>query len=412
MLSIERNGLAGNIAGELHIGIQGPPGPPGPAGPQGASGKDGSSTTISLRYGISSEPMENTVVVWQDTIPQMSETYPYLWIEINTETKTSTGGSVSTERGIIGYYSAPGSGGGSEGGSGGNADQSSTGLSETASNALITLLKNATYVSGDMYPELKTLADELGVELTDYIPATGITLSETKLSFNSEDSKTLIATVIPENTNDVVVWRSSDESIATVSSGVVTPVASGNCTITATAGNVSAKCSVTVAFESAPLFRMSDVTRKFSTDTDWFETTSENHVKIVTDGSFCCGISNASTYTDGKVAQSGAGANPTTTWFTIPAGSTCEMYALNGTGSGDVTAYEGGVLRVVKPNGGWDGTVVHSDFYLSGADIIAGTHRTITLDADTDVGAIVTKTFSTGTIECDLRLYVNGVRYL
>ena len=99
MLSVKRNELAGNIAGVLHIGIQGPP------------GKDGSSTTISLRYGISSEPMENTVVVWQDTIPQMSETYPYLWIEISTETKTSTGGSIVIEKGIIGYYSTPDSGG-------------------------------------------------------------------------------------------------------------------------------------------------------------------------------------------------------------------------------------------------------------------------------------------------------------
>ena len=107
MLSVKRNELAGNIAGELHIGVQGPQGPAGETGPRGPAGPQGDSTTISLRYGISSEPMENTVVVWQDTIPQMSETYPYLWIEISTETKTSTGGSIVIEKGIIGYYSTP-----------------------------------------------------------------------------------------------------------------------------------------------------------------------------------------------------------------------------------------------------------------------------------------------------------------
>jgi hypothetical protein len=217
--------------------------------------------------------------------------------------------------------------------------------------------------------------------------------------------------VTPENTNDIVIWSSSDESVATVSSGVVTPVASGDCTITATAGSVSARCSVSVAIESAPLYTLPDVTRSFSGGEDFLETTSENHVKITTVGGFCVGVSNCNTYADGE-KKGGTGANPSTTWFTIPAGSTCELYALNGTGIGDVTAYAGGVLRFVKPNGSWDGTLVHADFFLSGTDIIAGTHKKITLDADTDVAAITSTTYSVGTIECDLRLYVDGVRYL
>ena len=92
-------------------GPKGPQGPQGDPGPQGVPGKDGGSTTITLKYGVSSTPSMNTVTGWQDTIPQMSETYPYLWIEISTETITATGGSSTIEAGIIGYYSTPDSGG-------------------------------------------------------------------------------------------------------------------------------------------------------------------------------------------------------------------------------------------------------------------------------------------------------------
>lgn len=92
-------------------GGKGDPGPQGQQGPQGDPGKDGGSTTITLKYGVSSTPSMNTITGWQDTIPQMSETYPYLWIEITTETTTATGGSSTIEAGIIGYYSTPDSGG-------------------------------------------------------------------------------------------------------------------------------------------------------------------------------------------------------------------------------------------------------------------------------------------------------------
>ncbi len=60
---------------------------------------------------------------------------------------------------------------------------------------------------------------------------------------------TLTPTVLPANTlNKDVTWESSDESVATVSNGVVTPVAVGTATITVkTANNQTATCVVTVA---------------------------------------------------------------------------------------------------------------------------------------------------------------------
>ena len=74
-------------------------------------GADGASASISLRYGVSSLPMENTIVSWQDTIPSVSSAYPFLWIEISLETQSAAGGGFSIERGIIGYFSEGLSGG-------------------------------------------------------------------------------------------------------------------------------------------------------------------------------------------------------------------------------------------------------------------------------------------------------------
>lgn len=53
------------------------------------------------------------------------------------------------------------------------------------------------------------------------------------------------------NTNAyAVVWSSSDEKVATVKDGVVTPKAAGTATITATVGNFTATCKVTVVDEN------------------------------------------------------------------------------------------------------------------------------------------------------------------
>lgn len=81
------------------------------------------------------------------------------------------------------------------------------------------------------------------------IPATGITLSAASLSFREVESQMLTATVEPGDTTDEVVWSTSDSGVATVTGGLVTPVADGECVITAAAGSVSAACAVSVAFE-------------------------------------------------------------------------------------------------------------------------------------------------------------------
>jgi hypothetical protein len=81
----------------------------------------------------------------------------------------------------------------------------------------------------------------------DPIPCTGITMSASELTFTEAGTKTLTATVEPENTTDSVVWTSNDNSVATVTNGVVTAKNNGNATITATCGSYSASCSVSVS---------------------------------------------------------------------------------------------------------------------------------------------------------------------
>ena len=79
--------------------------------------------------------------------------------------------------------------------------------------------------------------------------ATGITISPATLTMNSGTTEPLTATLSPEGAIGNITWTSSDESVATVdANGLVTAVAGGSCTITATAGGSlkTATCSVTV----------------------------------------------------------------------------------------------------------------------------------------------------------------------
>lgn len=77
---------------------------------------------------------------------------------------------------------------------------------------------------------------------------TSISLDQTTLSLKAGETATLKATTTPADAE--VTWKSSDEKVATVKNGVVTTVAAGKATITATAGEKSAECAVTVTDDS------------------------------------------------------------------------------------------------------------------------------------------------------------------
>ena len=81
------------------------------------------------------------------------------------------------------------------------------------------------------------------------IPAEEVLLDKTEVKLLLGSSVTLTATVRPEATTDkTVVWTSSDPAVATVDSeGRVEARGVGTAKITATCGNVSATCEVTVS---------------------------------------------------------------------------------------------------------------------------------------------------------------------
>lgn len=82
------------------------------------------------------------------------------------------------------------------------------------------------------------------------IPVTGITLNQTELTLGVSESKMLMAALLPANaSNKEIIWESSDEKIATVSSdGIVVAKKKGETTITAYSFDKkkSASCKVTV----------------------------------------------------------------------------------------------------------------------------------------------------------------------
>ena len=91
--------------------------------------------------------------------------------------------------------------------------------------------------------------DTIQVVTPTIISVTGITVTPTSATVKAGSTTTLTATVAPANaTNKSVIWASNNESAATVANGVVTGVAKGTATITATTvdGSFTANCTVTV----------------------------------------------------------------------------------------------------------------------------------------------------------------------
>lgn len=84
------------------------------------------------------------------------------------------------------------------------------------------------------------------VTYIDPVPCTALSLDESTLSFDSvAETKTITATVTPNDTTDTLVWTSSNENVATVANGVVTIHGIGTATITATCGEQTATCLIT-----------------------------------------------------------------------------------------------------------------------------------------------------------------------
>lgn len=89
---------------------------------------------------------------------------------------------------------------------------------------------------------------------------TSIVLDNDTMAITSlGNTGTLTATVTPADTTDSIVWTSSNENVATVLNGVVTAVGCGSATITATCGEFSGTCVVTVTHIAALTYSLNRV---------------------------------------------------------------------------------------------------------------------------------------------------------
>ena len=81
------------------------------------------------------------------------------------------------------------------------------------------------------------------------VPVTSVTISQATAELFIGETVQLSATVLPSNASDkTVIWASSKQSVATVSStGLVAAIAEGTAIITASAGGKSGTCTITVS---------------------------------------------------------------------------------------------------------------------------------------------------------------------
>ena len=99
----------------------------------------------------------------------------------------------------------------------------------------------------DMMPDPVTVYYRTFSERNPEQKPSSITLNHSELVLNIGDSATLTATLQPEGADGNIEWNSSDSAVASVDdTGLVTAVSAGKASITATAGDVSATCLVTV----------------------------------------------------------------------------------------------------------------------------------------------------------------------
>ena len=104
--------------------------------------------------------------------------------------------------------------------------------------------------NGTKYKLIVNDDGSLSTELLGTTPCTSISLNTDTLSFTTSDNQTLIATPVPSNTTDTVLWSVSPKGIVSVSNGIVSPITNGSAVITATCGSQSATCNVNVNIES------------------------------------------------------------------------------------------------------------------------------------------------------------------
>lgn len=93
----------------------------------------------------------------------------------------------------------------------------------------------------------------------DRIPCESIVLSASELHFTDNSPQVLTAIVSPSNTSDTIVWSSSNKNVAVADGSYVYAVGCGSAIITATCGNCTATCDITVDLPYVATWRQGSV---------------------------------------------------------------------------------------------------------------------------------------------------------
>ena len=112
--------------------------------------------------------------------------------------------------------------------------------------------QEAVSVENHIYSFEYTASSDLTITV-EGISYTGVKLDKSEAALYPNETLTLTATVDP-NAEGTVVWASDNAAVATVENGVVTALKAGTANITASIGDVSALCRITVDHRPTVVF--------------------------------------------------------------------------------------------------------------------------------------------------------------
>lgn len=125
----------------------------------------------------------------------------------------------------------------------------------------------------------------LGFDEPETVKVTGIALDKTEVTIKEGEKTTLTATITPSDaTTKDIIWTSDNETVATVTDGVVSGLSAGSATITVTTedGNYSATCDVTVTAASTGGEGSTEKTITFKLDASTTGKSSSSYVTTAT----------------------------------------------------------------------------------------------------------------------------------
>jgi uncharacterized protein YjdB len=197
------------------------------------------------------------------------------------------------------------------------------------------------------------------------VSVTGVTLDQSTLALTAGGAiATLTPTIAPDTaTNTNVTWSTSDDTVATVDNGVVTPVGAGTATITVTTadGSKTATCDMTVtaatvissgggvAVSYKPAVQTEAATVVTATSSALNGDITSNNGYAVTDYGFLWGTSSSSLTNKLDVGTDNHSGAFTDTLSSLTAGTTYyfQAYATNsyGTADGAVMSFTAGASQ-------------------------------------------------------------------